>query len=194
MTRLDLVVGPNGAGKSSFISSVIRPAHPGSVFVNADEIAKVRWPGEEEARSYEAAAAAAEARAALIVAQRAFIAETVCSHPSKLALIDDAHAAGYSVALHVLLVPLELSKARVSYRVAAGGHSVPEDKIEGRYARLWDIVSEAINRCDTASCWDNSRFDGAEKVAAFTYGEPDWTPKWPAWTPDALTTRWPPGG
>lgn len=43
---------------------MIRPAHPGSVFVNADEIAKVRWPGEAEARSYEAAAAAAEARTA----------------------------------------------------------------------------------------------------------------------------------
>ena len=63
--------------------------------------------------------------------------------------------------------------ARVTYRVAAGGHSVPVGKIDGRYARLWDIVGEAINRCDTASCWDNSRIDGATKVAAFTYGEPD---------------------
>ena len=189
MTRLDLVVGPNGAGKTSFITSVLRLAHPASLFVNADEIAKVRWPGEEEARSYEAAAAAADARAALIVAQRAFIAETVCSHPSKPMLIDDAHASGYNVALHVMLVPLELSKARVTCRVAAGGHSVPTNKIEGRYARLWSVVAEAIDRCDTASCWDNSSYDGPVKVGAFTYGEPDWPPRWPAWTPSELAVR-----
>lgn len=194
MTRLDLVVGPNGAGKTSFVRSVIRPAHPGAVFVNADEIARRRWPEDAEARSYEAAAAAADTRAALIASERAFIAETVCSHPSKLELIDDAHRAGFSIALHVLLVPVELAKARVRYRVVSGGHSVPVDKIEGRYERLWPIVAEAIERSDTASCWDNSSYDGPVKVAAFTHGEPDRTPTWPAWAPTELAHRWPGNG
>jgi predicted ABC-type ATPase len=36
---------------------------------------------------------------------RSFIAETVFSHLSKLKLIDTAQAAGYFVALHVLLLP-----------------------------------------------------------------------------------------
>lgn len=193
MTRLDLVVGPNGAGKTAFVTNVTRPSHAGAVFVNADEIARIRWPGEAEARSYEAAAAAAETRAALIAAQRAFIAETVCSHPSKLELIDQARRAGFSIALHVLLVPVELSKARVRYRVASGGHSVPVDKIEGRYGRLWPIVAQAIDRADTASCWDNSSYDGPSKVAAFTYGEPDRSPTWPAWAPTELVQRWPRG-
>ncbi|MCU1369316.1 MAG: hypothetical protein JWO77_510 [Ilumatobacteraceae bacterium] len=191
MTRLDLVVGPNGAGKTSFVTSVLRPVHPGAPFVNADEIAKARWPGDEEAHAYDASRAASDARAALIGQRRAFIAETVCSHPSKLDLIDDAQASGYDVALHVVLVPLELAKARVIHRVAAGGHSVPVEKITARFDRLWVIVAEAIDRCDTASCWDNSRFDGPSNVAAFTSGEVDRAPKWPSWASKALTQRWP---
>jgi predicted ABC-type ATPase len=44
MKRLDLVVGCNGAGKSSFIELTLAPLLPGSAVVNADEIAKHRWP------------------------------------------------------------------------------------------------------------------------------------------------------
>jgi predicted ABC-type ATPase len=43
-TRLDLVVGPNGAGKSTFVELTLAPLLPGNAFVNADEIAKQRWP------------------------------------------------------------------------------------------------------------------------------------------------------
>ena len=46
MNRLDLVVGPNGAGKSTFVELTLAPLLPGSVFVNADEIARRRWPDD----------------------------------------------------------------------------------------------------------------------------------------------------
>ena len=46
MNRLDLVVGPNGAGKSTFVELILAPLLGGSVFVNADEIAKQRWPDD----------------------------------------------------------------------------------------------------------------------------------------------------
>ncbi|MFT4035805.1 MAG: hypothetical protein QM679_09565 [Patulibacter sp.] len=55
-------------------------------FVNADEIAAERWPGEESAHAYEASAAAAEVRAALLEQRRSSITETVFSHPSGLPL------------------------------------------------------------------------------------------------------------
>ena len=136
MNRLDLVAGRNGAGKSTFVELTLAPLLPGSVFVNADEIAKQRWPEDPAAHAYEAALIAAETRAKLIELGRAFIAETVFSHPSKLELIDTAHAAGYTVVLHVLLIPEELAVARVAYRVQAGGHPVAENKIRERYHRL----------------------------------------------------------
>ncbi len=45
------------------------------------------------------------------MASQPFIAETVFSHPSKLDLIDHAYAAGFTVFLHVMLVPEDLAVA-----------------------------------------------------------------------------------
>ncbi|EFD76009.1 predicted protein [Mycobacterium tuberculosis T85] len=105
MKRLDLVAGPNGAGKSTFVALTLAPLLPGIVFVNADEIAKQRWPDDPTSHAYQAAQVAADTRARLIDLGRPFIAETVFSHPSKLELIRTARTAGYTVVLHVLVIP-----------------------------------------------------------------------------------------
>jgi predicted ABC-type ATPase len=187
MSRLDLVVGPNGAGKSTFVRLVLIPAlPPGTLFVNADEITKVRWPGAETEHAYDAARIAADTRARLIQTGQPFIAETVFSHPSKLELIDDALATGYTVKLHVIAVPLVISLHRVPFRVAHGGHDVPPDKITQRYERLWPLVAEAITRADAADVWDNSRRRPV-KVAEFIAGLSVGPPAWPAWTSEPLT-------
>src|SRR4051794_13380510 len=123
--RLDLVVGPNGAGKSTFVELLLAPRRPGLTVVNADVIAAQRWPADPQAHAYEAAQVAAQTRSRLLERREPFIAETVFSHPSKLDLLDDAAAAGYTVALHVLLVPEELAVQRVAHRIEAGGHPVP---------------------------------------------------------------------
>ncbi len=191
MNRLDLVVGPNGAGKSTFVELTLAPLLPGSVFVNADEIAKHRWPADPSAHAYEAARIAAETRTRLIELRRSFIAETVFSHPSKLELIDIAHAAGYTVVLHVLLVPEELAVQRVKHRVNAGGHDVPEDKIRQRFQRLWALVVTAITRCDSATVFDNSALKGPRIVAQMSGGHLIGESTWPAWVPRMLSSRWP---
>ena len=190
MNRLDLVVGPNGAGKSTFIELSLAPLLPGSVLVNADEIAKSRWPTDSAAHAYEAARVAADTRTRLIELRRSFIAETVFSHPSKLELIDTARAADYIVALHVLLIPEELAVHRVRIRVAAGGHDVPEDKIHQRYQRLWALVATAITRCDSATVYDNSALKGPRIVAQMSGGRLIGASGWPIWTPQVLSSRW----
>jgi predicted ABC-type ATPase len=186
VNRLDLVIGSNGAGKSTFVELTLARLLPGSVFVNADEIARQRWPDTAEEHSYEAARIAADTRARLIELRRSFIAETVFSHPSKLELIDDARAAGYTVVLHVLLIPEDLAVERVRYRVAAGGHQVPADKIRQRYRRLWPLAAAAIVRCDSATVYDNSASKGPRIVAQFAAGYLVGAAAWPAWTPQAL--------
>ena len=192
MLRLDVVIGPNGAGKSTFVRYTLGQAlPPGVMFVNADEIAARRWPEDPQGHSYDAARIAAETRDALLVAGEPFIAETVFSHPSKLELIDAAHAAGYTVFVHVLLVPEELSVARVRYRVAAGGHDVPEMKIRNRYQRLWPLVVDAALRADSATFYDNSEVGGPQVVAQIAGGAPVGTIRWPDWAPGALMTAWP---
>ncbi|HEY1841979.1 MAG TPA: zeta toxin family protein [Mycobacterium sp.] len=186
MRRLDLVVGPNGAGKSTFVELTLAPLLPGSAFVNADEIAKQRWPDDQAYHSYEAARVAAATRAKLIELGASFIAETVFSHPSKLELVDAAHAADYAIVLHVLLIPEDLAVERVRHRVSSGGHDVPEDKIRERYQRLWGLVAAAITRCASVTVYDNSAVEGPRIVTQLNGGFVIGSPTWPAWTPDAL--------
>jgi predicted ABC-type ATPase len=192
MLRLDLVVGPNGAGKSTFVDFTLMPSLPPSTpFVNADEIARQRWPGDPQAHSYDAAEVAAATREALVAAREPFIAETVFSHPSKLELIRNAQQAGFSVFLHVLMVPEEQSVARVAARVAAGGHAVPEVKIRARHRRLWPHVATAVALVEEARVYDSSHRTGPVLAAKLVQGVLVDTARWPAWAPPALVSRWP---
>jgi len=191
MNRLDLVVGPNGAGKSTFIAFTLAPLLPQTVVVNADEIARQRWPQDPASHAYDAAQVAADTRAKLIEAGRPFIAETVFSHPSKLELIGAAHDGGFTVILHVLLIPEDLAVQRVRHRVAAGGHDVPENKIRQRHRRLWALVAVAVALSDMATVYDNSRLHGPRIVAQLSGGDIIGSPDWPEWTPEALRSRWP---
>ncbi|GEE01147.1 ATPase [Gordonia spumicola] len=183
--RLDLVVGCNGAGKSTLIATQLQPRLPGSPFVNADVIAKERWPDDPQGKSYEAAAIADEQRNDLIDEGRSLIAETVFSHPSKLELITRAQANGYRVIIHAVMIPEDLTVMRVATRVADGGHSVPEQKIRERYRRLWPLVAEAIRRADAAYIYDNS--GRTMRIAATVMGGLPTPPTaFPAWTPEPL--------
>lgn len=183
--RLDLVVGCNGAGKSSLVREVLSRRLPRSPFVNADEIAALVYPDDPEGHSYEAAGRAEAVRDELLVARRSFIAETVFSHPSKLKLLTRAHHSGFRVVLHVVMVPEDTAVQRVARRVAAGGHSVPEDKIRGRYRRLWDNVVIAVGMADQAYVYDNSA-NHMSLVGEYRSGIPLSPPRWPDWAPDAL--------
>ena len=165
MPILHAVVGPNGAGKTTLVERVLVPATR-LPCVNADEIARALWPGDEEARAYDAAALAARRRTDLLDAGRSFIAETVFSHPSKVELLRDARARGYLVHLHVVLVPLALSLARVPLRVQQGGHGVPAEKVRGRFARLWPLVASAVGFVDEATIYDNTKARTPWRVVA----------------------------
>jgi predicted ABC-type ATPase len=190
LKQLHVVIGPNGSGKTTFVTEFLALELPGYAYVNADEIAKMRWPTDSAAHGYEAARVAAETRAHLIASGGSFIAETVFSHPSKLDLIRSAQGARYQVVLHVMLVPEDLAVRRVAYRVRAGGHDVPEHKIRERYHRLWPLVAEAISLADRAVVYDNSRLAGPVEIAEFFEAVPTGAATWPEWAPEPLVLRW----
>ena len=137
------------------------------------------------AHGHDASRIAAAVRDRMLADQRSFITETVFSHPSKVALVEQAAAAGYLVHLHVLLVPVELSVARVAQRVTEGGHDVPVDKIRQRHQRLWTHVAAAIEHSYETRLWDSTgpRF---VQIARFLYGQPVAVGDLPAWTPKPL--------
>ncbi len=182
MPVLHLIAGPNGAGKTTFFKRVVEPATH-LPFVNADEIAKARWPGNEERHGHAAARLAAAERDAAMAERRSFATETVFSHPSKLELIRNAKERGYLVHLHVILVPVELSVVRVALRARGGGHTVPEDKIRARYRRLWALVRQGVAVAHEAVVYDNSSARVPfREVAHYSNGRPLYEPDWPSWS------------
>lgn len=183
---LHLLAGPNGSGKTTFARRVILTGAGHLLpFVNADEIAKQRWPGDEQAHAYDAARAAAAERDRLIASRRSFVAETVFSHESKLELVGGARAAGYVVWLYVMVVPEDLAVARVAYRVGDGGHGVPEEKVRERYGRLWPLVVFAASTADWAAFFDTTR-PRIVPIAELEHGRTGAAPEWPAWAPSVL--------
>jgi len=161
---LHLVAGPNGSGKTTLATRVLQPATH-LPFVNADVIAAQRWPD----------------------ARTSFITETVFSHPSKLALMEHAQQAGYRIELHVVLLPEDVTVARVHQRVRAGGHEVPEAKTRERYQRLWPLLARARDLADITYVYDNSLARTPLRlIARYEHGTPIGQPRWPAWTPNAL--------
>jgi predicted ABC-type ATPase len=183
---LHLLAGPNGAGKSTFVARILQPVTH-LPFVNADEIAAERWPGEELAHAYQASRAAADQRRRMLARGESFITETVFSHHSKVALVTQAVALGYLVNLHVVLVPADLAVQRVAERVRRGGHEVPEDKIRERYARLLKLVVNARALADRSTFYDNSLARSPFRVVAtYERGRLVGHADWPAWTPTVL--------
>ena len=190
MSQLELVIGPNGAGKSTFVDLVLHPLTSTMPFVNADIIARERWPESAEERSYDAARIASATRDRLLELGTSFIAETVFSHPSKVGLVRAALTSGFEVNLHVVMVPEDLSVLRVAHRVRAGGHAVPEEKIRDRQRRLWPLVVEATMLATTTTFYDNARDRGPVVVAEFVRGIPIGSASFPSWTPTEITAFW----
>jgi predicted ABC-type ATPase len=183
---LHVLAGPNGAGKSTFVDRVLIPSTH-LPFINADRIAESRWPGDEASHAYEASQAAARERADAMRELRSFITETVFSHPSKADLVRQAVDYGYLVTLHVLLIPEDVTVARVGHRVRLGGHSVPEAKIRERHQRLWALIAEAREVASRTVFYDNSvATPPFRAVAAFDHGTLVGAASWPRWTPAEL--------
>lgn len=160
-----LLVGPNGAGKSTLYRALVREGilGPPLEFVNADlyEQAHLQHLTDPEARSEAARQWADERRATLLREGADFASETVFSHPSKLALIEEAQRCGYTVALYVVALddPTRLL-SRVAQRVREGGHAVPPERILARYPRTLQNLAQAIRRANVSYL-----YDGAEVTA-----------------------------
>ena len=165
-----MLAGPNGAGKSTFFDLFLRPK--GFRFVNADLIARGLVGADRARIAYHAAELADVERRTLIARGDTFVMETVFSDPyeAKLTLIRKAQAAGYRVAfLFTGLESVALSSARVSQRVAAGGHDVPEGKLAARFPRTLVNARRALSLAEAGWIFDNSDADHPYRLVATTH-------------------------
>jgi len=152
-----VIAGPNGAGKSTLYWQVLRPRAGDIPFINADLIQRAELDDLSMQAAYKAAGIAQARREAYLREGRSFITESTFSHPSKLALVEAAKAAGFEVIVfHVNVRLPQLSVARVAQRVLEGEHDVPEEKIRERYERNPPLIRQAALAADHAFVYDNS--------------------------------------
>ena len=161
--QLWVLAGGNGAGKSTFYRLFLEPR--GLAMVNADDIARALRPDAPEAASYDAAADAELLRERLLESGASFCFETVFSHPSKIDFVARAKALGYRVIIAFFrLDDAALNLARISQRVAAGGHDVPEEKVRARLPRAFANIRAALPLADDAIVIDNSSADDPFRI------------------------------
>ncbi len=173
------VAGPNGAGKTTFCNVHLRSA--ALSLINADVLAH-----ELELDAYAAASVANSIRRELVKRRESFIFETVFSDPvgDKVEFLKEATESGYTVVLcYIGIAGPEVSEERVAMRVSQGGHDVPSDKLQSRFARTIDNLRLAIQRLPHVLVYDNNDLSNPyQQVAVFEQGRlmtskeplPDW--------------------
>ncbi len=189
-----LLAGPNGAGKSTLYKAlVLAGTVPGTAeFVNADlyEAEHLQHISQPQARSEQARLWADARRETLLESGQSFVSETVFSHASKLALIQEAQEKGFFVLLLVVALDQpERLLERVAQRVAEGGHPVPAERILARYPRTLANLTQAVRQADAAMLYDSQDVTpGTHTAVAMCKGT--WTKEWvqplPQWAQQVL--------
>lgn len=174
-----LLAGPNGAGKSTLYRALVLAGtiSASDEFVNADlyEAERLQHIADPEQRSAQARQWADTRRTKLLQAGQSFVSETVFSHASKLALIQEAQAKGFFVILLVVALDQpERLLARVVQRVAEGGHAAPPERILARYPRTLANLTQAVRLANAAILYDSADVTPGTHTAVATC-KGDWT-------------------
>ena len=107
--------------------------------------------------SYLAADVAEFIRQQLLANDISFTYETVMSHESKLAFLQQAKAQDFRVYLYfVATTDSEINISRVNVRVAQHGHFVAPNVIRNRYYKSLQHLKAAAKLSNRAYIWDNS--------------------------------------
>ncbi|WP_086933354.1 hypothetical protein [Agarilytica rhodophyticola] len=114
------------------------------------------------------------------------------SHPSKIEYIVTTKNKGFTtLLLFVGIDDSEINVARVSARVAEGGHGVPQEKIVARYKRTMELLFDASMEVDEALVFDNTDHNKGIRLAAKAKGKKlvNFDPKFP-WVQKYLVSKY----
>lgn len=171
MPIVTMIAGPNGSGKSTLVGKLQELGADFGRHLNADELAK-SIGGGDDASARAAQQIVRESRDDALRRRIDYSWETVMSHPSHIDHFIEARRAGYTARLIFVAVddPL-VNVLRVRERVQAGGHAVPEDRIEARYWRCLDQLPRALLASDEARIFDNSEPSEPFRLIARVQGD-----------------------
>ena len=160
-----IIGGVNGVGKSSFTGVLKERSTDLGIIVGVDKITAELGSG-----------ALAGAKAALrkinecIEKGVSFTQETTLSGRKTEVTARQVKELGYTVRLfYIGLDTAAESLYRIQNRVKRGGHDIPEDDVERRFAGRWEALVKVLSYCDEAEFYDND--NGFVKVAEYRNGE-----------------------
>lgn len=155
MKKYLLIAGVNGAGKSTLYQTL--DALQAMERVNIDEIVKTFGDWKNSADVLNAGKIAVNKIQAYLNSGISFNQETTLCGNSILKFIDRAKSLGYEIELHdVGLESVELAKQRIAYRVAHGGHEIPDADVERRYVESFVHLNMVKDKCDLVVLYDNT--------------------------------------
>ena len=152
-----VIGGPNGAGKSTIAPLILRDYLAIPDFVNADQIAAGLSAFNPEGAAFEAGRIMLQRVQELADAGKSFAFESTLS----------SRTFGYRVDLfYVWLNSVTLAQQRVALRVKMGGHAIPPEVIERRYARsAQNFRSLYLPLANNWRVFDNSDSSNTQRVA-----------------------------
>ncbi len=153
-----IIVGPNGAGKTTFTLSFLPSVANCTCFINADLIAAGLSPLAPERELLTASRIYLREIQNHIQQREDFAFETTLSGRSYLKLVNQLKTGGWRVELIYLALPnSEVSRLRVTERVAHGGHNIPVADIKRRFPRsLSNLLNDFSHRVDQCQCYLNA--------------------------------------
>ncbi len=144
--RCYIIAGPNGSGKTTFATEYL-PAEADCLrFINADLIASGLSPFDPTSVAILAGKLLIHKIDDYVKKGFSFAFETTLSGKGYRRKIDLWKKQGYEIIIYYLkLSSVELAIERVHFRVAQGGHNVPEQDIRRRFSRSWTNFNEILN-------------------------------------------------
>ena len=174
-----LIAGVNGAGKSTLYQTL--ESLKMLERVNTDEIVRSFGDWRNSADVFKAGKMAIRKIDMCFQNGISFNQETTLCGNSILRNIDKAKSLGYQIELHYVGVEsAEIAKQRIAYRVAHGGHGIPDADVERRYAESFKHLDLIKDKCDLVILYDNT--ETFNRFAIYEKGmlvvKADDTPTW----------------
>ena len=185
MKTYTIIGGVNGVGKSSFTGVLKERSTDLGTIIDVDKIT-----AELGGSALAGGKAALRKINDCISRGVSFTQETTLSGHKTEATAKTVKELGYHVRLfYVALDTAVESISRIENRVRRGGHDIPENDVERRFAGRWEAIAKVLPYCDEAEFYDND--NGFVKVAEYRNGElrsvGEHRPQWLAELLDYLT-------
>ena len=165
MRTYTIIGGVNGVGKSSFTGVLKERCTDLGIIIDVDKIT-----AELGGNALAGGKAALKKINECIEKGVSFTQETTLSGRRTETTAREVVEKGYRVRLYYIgLDSATESVSRIANRVKRGGHDIPTQDVERRFAGRWEAVAKVLPYCDEAEFYDND--NGFVLVAEYRNGE-----------------------